>query len=351
MSNQSATAASSSTTKPKVLLTGATGYIGGTVLDALIKTGNYDITALVRDDERAAAVTRALPSIKCAVAGYTDYSAMEAAAAAADIVVHTAESADQMDAAKALIRGLKRSSGSSPRVYLHTSGTGVLSDQAMGGPANPHVHSDVDMTDIDALADSQPHRSVDKVILEAAGNNNNLRTAIICPPLIYGLGSGAFNTHSQQVPALIKAALKQGRAVHAGAGDNLWPNVHVRDLGRAFVTVLERVLANDPHAPVNRHGYYFVENGEHNFRALVSDIALALEKRGVGDGKPHSLGGKKEIEEVFGAGYPDGSHMLAGNSRCRAVLLRRLGWKPVEKSLGETVPHEVAHWVGQHKTK
>ncbi|KAJ3148252.1 hypothetical protein HDU89_004849 [Geranomyces variabilis] len=348
MTNQSATTASSD--KRKLLMTGATGYVGGTVLDALIRTNEYEITALVRDDDRAAEVTRALPSLKTTVAAHTDYAAMEAAAAAADIVVHTAESADQMDAAKALLKGLKSSSGSL-RVYLHTSGTGVLSDQAMGGPANPHVHSDVDMTDIDALADSQPHRTVDKFVLEAGGDaTGNLRTAILCPPLIYGLGTGKFNTHSQQVPALIKAALKQGRAVHAGAGDNLWPNVHIRDLGRAFVTILEHILAGDKAAPVNRHGYYFVENGEHSFRALVSDIALALEQRGVGDGKPHSLE-KEKAESVLGPTYPDGSHMLAGNSRCRAVLLRRLGWKPVEKSLGETVPKEVAYWFDQHKTK
>ena len=40
----------------RIFLTGGTGYIGAAVLDALIKHG-HDVTALVRDNEKAATLT------------------------------------------------------------------------------------------------------------------------------------------------------------------------------------------------------------------------------------------------------------------------------------------------------
>src|SRR6476646_3379341 len=36
----------------RIFLTGATGYVGGPVLDALVR-GGHDVTALVRDNEKA----------------------------------------------------------------------------------------------------------------------------------------------------------------------------------------------------------------------------------------------------------------------------------------------------------
>ena len=38
----------------RIFLTGATGYIGAAVLDALVR-GGHDVTALVRDNEKARA--------------------------------------------------------------------------------------------------------------------------------------------------------------------------------------------------------------------------------------------------------------------------------------------------------
>src|ERR1700689_721649 len=40
----------------RIFLTGATGHIGGAVLDALVRAG-HDVTALVRDNEKASRVT------------------------------------------------------------------------------------------------------------------------------------------------------------------------------------------------------------------------------------------------------------------------------------------------------
>src|SRR5258706_13712973 len=41
----------------RIFLTGATGYVGGAVLDALVR-GGHDVTALVRNNEKARLVAR-----------------------------------------------------------------------------------------------------------------------------------------------------------------------------------------------------------------------------------------------------------------------------------------------------
>src|SRR5450830_1246584 len=41
----------------RIFFTGATGYIGGPVLDALVR-GGHDVTALVRDNEKARRVAK-----------------------------------------------------------------------------------------------------------------------------------------------------------------------------------------------------------------------------------------------------------------------------------------------------
>ncbi len=41
----------------RIFLTGATGYIGSAVLDALLRAG-HEVTALVRDPEKAERVSR-----------------------------------------------------------------------------------------------------------------------------------------------------------------------------------------------------------------------------------------------------------------------------------------------------
>lgn len=55
------------------------------------------------------------------------------------------------------------------------------------------------------------------------------------PSTIWGIATGVLvekgiaNSHSIQVPALIRASLKRGRAGMIGAGKNLWPDVNIEE--------------------------------------------------------------------------------------------------------------------------
>ena len=93
---------------------------------------------------------------------------------------------------------------------------------------------------------------------------------MIAPSLIYGLGHG-LNSHSIQVPWLIKVARKFGVAKHIGSGENRWANVHIDDLVGLYVLAIEKAPAG---------AFYFAENGENSMREVCEAISRMLGQGG-----------------------------------------------------------------------
>jgi uncharacterized protein YbjT (DUF2867 family) len=122
-----------------VFFTGATGYIGGTVLTKLLALSSppSTITALVRSEDKAKSIgslpTPSGTTLKPLLGSLQDLDKLTNAAEEHDIVVHTAH-ADDLDAIKAIIAGAKnRKAKTGHRTLLiHTSGTGVFADNAKG---------------------------------------------------------------------------------------------------------------------------------------------------------------------------------------------------------------------------
>ncbi|KNC97115.1 uncharacterized protein SPPG_07508 [Spizellomyces punctatus DAOM BR117] len=322
----------------RIFITGATGYIGGTVLTSLLEEhkGKYEIKALVRDMDRARKLSEV--GVEPILGSLDNWQTLSKAASEADVVINAAD-VDHLGAVRALAEGLSKRgplANGQPPILLHTSGTGVLLDHAQGRYASPKVYRDTVMKDIHSLPPEQMHRTVDMAVFDA-GRSGKVTTTIICPPLIYGLGTGPFNRHSQQLPMMILAATKKGKAVFIGKGANIWSNVHVKDLADGYLLLLDKLL--DGTAPVNDEGYYFCENGEHTWRWLAYEIARSLYTSAeVGDGRPHPVS-DDEVVDVFGTAMA--WQVLGGNSRSRAEKLRNLGWSPKCHSLAETVDPEV----------
>ncbi len=202
----------SNNTPIKIFLTGATGYIGGSVFSKLIEPSNqgkYDITVLTRSEAtiqkfKELGVTPLIGTLDSA-------EILEQAAIDADVVMHFADSSDHLPAAKAITKGLN--TGGKRRIYIHTSGTCVLEDFADGQFASEKIYSDLDIEGIRALPVTNFHRDVDTYIDE---NNKSAELIVVCPPNIYGLGSGPFNRQSVQIPALIKGMIKAKKAITVG---------------------------------------------------------------------------------------------------------------------------------------
>lgn len=107
--------------------------------------------------------------------------------------------------------------------FIHISGTGVLNDMSKGpGNPTPKVYDDIkDVLEITSLPMTALHRDVDAAVI-AAGKEYDIPTAIVCPPMIHGVGSGPGKKRSIQIPYLMEAIVGRGKAFTVEEGNNIW---------------------------------------------------------------------------------------------------------------------------------
>ncbi|KAI0030933.1 hypothetical protein K488DRAFT_53121 [Vararia minispora EC-137] len=309
-----------------IFFTGATGYIGGACLEQLLNEKSFGITALVRSADKAKKLNEI--GVGTIVGSLDDPEAVTKAAAEADIVYHTAD-ADNYGAIKAILKGMKQrheTIGTVP-ILIHTSGTGVLADDAAGMHDTDVIYYDNDADQMASLPPTAAHRNVDLEIL-AADAEGSIKSYIVLPSTIWGTLTGRLvdlgisNKHSIQIPAAVKASIDRGQGGMIGEGKNLWPHVEIHEVADLFNAVFRAALAGT--APHGREGYFFGENGEYRLVDAARTYTKAL--HGLGNSKtpepaPFTT---EEAQKYFGGNY------LGSNSRARAVRGRELGWKPVK---------------------
>jgi nucleoside-diphosphate-sugar epimerase len=292
----------------KVFVTGATGYIGGSVAAALLAAG-HQVVGLLRSPQKFQQLqTLGLKP----VSGTLDDAALLARLAReADAVIHAAD-ADHRAAVESMLAAL----AGSGKAFIHTSGSSIVGDQAWGERGEKTFEDDTPFTPgpgrVARVAVGQRVR---------AAAEDGVRTAVIAPSLIYGPGRGA-HKESIQVPRLGALARKSGVACHVGPGENIWANVQIDDLVDLYLRVLDKAPAG---------ASYYAENGECSMRALCEAISHAL---GYG-GRTQPMTKDEAIAE-FGAG--PAAYTYGSNSRVRATRARReLGWLPHHNSLLESI--------------
>lgn len=161
--------------------------------------------------------------------------------AKADVVAHFAN-CDHEVSAHAIVKGL--ASKTTPGFLVHTSGTGILTweDFNVGryGEANSKIYDDWDnVGEVTSMPDGAWHRNVDKIVLAASKLSSNTKTAIVCPPTIYGPGRGPGNQTSDQFYLMGKAYIERGYAFTIGKGENLWTKINVHDLSNLYLALVE----------------------------------------------------------------------------------------------------------------
>ncbi|VUC35966.1 unnamed protein product [Clonostachys rosea] len=333
----------------KIFLTGATGYIGGTALAYLAKSHpGYEFTLLVRSEEKGKPIKAKYPNAKLLYGGLTDSAVVEQAAAEADVVVHTADSSDNAPGAQAIAKGLARGhSAEKPGYWVHVSGTSILTwfdrqEKRFGeGPVPNQKYHDIDDIDrIVTLPDEAHHRDVDKIVQSAI--SDAVKVAILCPPTIYGKGSGPVNTRSVQIPNMARIGLKNGVVPIVGAGKTEWDHVHIDDLGDLFVRLVDATqdpsLAGNPEV-FGLHGYFFAESGSHRWADVAGWIAEEASRQGfVREARTGSVT-QSEVELL--EGVSTGSY--GQNSKSVAQRAGRyLGWRPKGGSLRDEVARAVS---------
>ncbi|MGO4535393.1 NAD-dependent epimerase/dehydratase family protein [Leifsonia sp. 2MCAF36] len=198
-----------------ILLTGATGFIGSSVLPRLLDEG-HSVTALVRDADKAAVVQAAGAS--ALIGDAVDTALLERAAQDSDGVIHLA-SGEDVDAVlvPAVLRGL----AGSGKPFVHTGGIwtyGSNDDIAEDSPVDPPA-----LTAWRATAEALVHEATD------------VRGMVVVPSIVYGHGKGLPNV-------IVDAPVGSGAVPVLsliGDGSQHWATVHVDDLAALYVLALE----------------------------------------------------------------------------------------------------------------
>lgn len=294
----------------KIFLTGATGYIGGSVADALLKQG-HAVTGLVRTDEGAKQLQAR--GMKTVLGTLDDAEVIARASRDAEAVIDTAEANHPgvVDAIASAVRG-------SGKAFIHTSGSGIVATDARG-EAVPDIYDEYSAF-TPAFPRMVQRAAIDQVVFDCA--KQGVRSVVIRPTMIYGGGKGV-RTESAQVPALIENAKKAGVGLHIGRGENWWANVHIDDVVDLYLLALEKAPAG---------ALYYAENGEEQLKNVAAAISRLL---GFG-GKTRNWS-PEDAEKALG---PKAHSSFASNSRVRGKRSRaELGWKPKGAAILEEIEH------------
>ncbi|KAJ7905769.1 nucleoside-diphosphate-sugar epimerase [Mycena olivaceomarginata] len=342
---------------PQILITGSTGYIGGSVLAAITKAHpEYSVTAILRKVSQH--YVDAYPRVKTIVGDYDSADILAKAASESDIVIHAGDS-DHKGAMEALLAGLGRRSA--PSFLIHLSGTACISDVYHAdnfGALNPRVWSDVDdIEELRSLPDSRIHRTVDNLVFQAAATHGaHIHTAIMCPPDIYGKGHGPGITQSFMVPFFYDAILTRKSAFYVDKGENTRSLVHIDDVMSLYVNVVEEAVASLETGTVKdecwgKNGFYFNSSSEISWKDAAIAVGKVMASLGlIESAEPKEITVEETRSMSGGSGFS--LYLFASNSRSRADRGRNVfGWKPTGPGFLEVMEADLlAHHNGKERT-
>jgi nucleoside-diphosphate-sugar epimerase len=254
-----------------------------------------------------------------------------------DIVYHFAN-CDHEPSATAIAKGLARRQRSGAGYWIHTSGTGILGIETLAtgefGSLLPKVYNDWDgIEELKSHPDEAPHRKVDKIVLSSY--SDKVKTAIVCPPTIYGAGRGPDNKRSVQAYRITEAFLKHKRGFKVGKSENVWHGIHVQDLSELYLLLGEAAINGGQPATWNEEGYYLAEDGSFVWGDILQKIANIAAKQGLlADGTLEESSPEEADKYMHNAKYYVGTNSRGVSIRGKKLL----GWKPVQCSLEDELP-------------
>ncbi|WVF66410.1 hypothetical protein IAT40_001150 [Kwoniella sp. CBS 6097] len=317
----------------KILILGASGYIGGTVLIDLLKAHKAEnITALARNDAKAALLQPLKVNI---VKGNVEDSALiQQLAKSHDAVFNFAVPFAGGDASiQALVDGLEARAATAnvKPVLLQTSGTGSVM-YGSNGEAGTDVWSDSDHERWGALPKEAFFHSGDSIVARAA-ERGIISAYIVMSPTVYGQGTGPGNKLSLQIPAYVRYAKRTGQAAFIGKGENIWGNVHIQDLSDLYLLLLKHSLSFpvSTKATEGSHGWsnlIYAGLDQHTWGPIVTLIGDLLHARGEVRHR-----GAISLEDGQGDLYMFGTNSFMEVSQ----KAKALGWKQRGPNLTEAI--------------
>ena len=274
-----------------VFLTGATGYVGSAIADALLAAG-HSVTGLARSEDAARKLIE--KGITPRRGDLRSLDGLQAGARAFDGIIHAGTTNDGPSDTAAVCAMLDAVRGSR-KPFVYTSGIWVLGDT--GGK----IADETAPLKPAALVAWRP--GLERLVLAAA--QDAVRAIVLRPAIVYGQGGGV-------TADLVRSARETGAARYVGTGENRWPLVHVADLGDLYRRAVEK-------APSGA-----LLHAAHGEAYRVRELAEAAS---VGAG----AGGRTEawpLEEARKALGPYADALVLDQQVSGAKAKSTLGWSP-----------------------
>lgn len=185
------------------------------------------------------------------------------------------------------------------------------------------------------LPDWAARRDVDLAILHGHHNHRGIvRTAIICPPTVYGSSRFPFFTRSIQLPRMLNVFLRRRRAFKIKGNKNVWNMIHTQDISEMYVLLTEAAVDQRPGDVWDEYGYYFSEHGEFVWGDVICEAARLGYEKGLFDSpEPEALTNGQVSQFWFGGQMNVSSTSLGSAQRASKLL----GWKPKSRNIFEDI--------------
>jgi len=223
----------------RVFVTGATGFIGSTIVQELIGAG-HQVLGLTRSDAGAQSLIAAGAEVHHG--NIDDLNSLRSGAAKVDGVIHTAFKHDfsqfvaNCEQDRRVIEALGNVLVGTDRPLIITSGTGM-------GNAVPGQPASEDAFDIHHL---NPRKASELAGAEVAASGVNV--SVVRLPQVH-------DTEKQGlISILITIAREKGISAYIGEGLNRWPAVHRFDTARVYKLAIEKQQAGARYNAVAEEG-------------------------------------------------------------------------------------------------
>lgn len=277
----------------QVFLTGATGYIGGAVAEALSQAG-HAVVGLARSDDQARLL--AAKGLGAHRGDLRDTESLAEGARNADAVIHAAlaPAADAGQVDGAAVEAIIGALGQFNRPFIYTSGCWVV-----GNTGDKIADEDTPLapTPLVAWRPASEH-----LVLAAA--RHGVQGIVLRPAMVYGRRGGL-------VASFVQTAREHGAARVIGEGWNRWTFVHLDDLADLYVRALRAAAGTLLFAA-------------HGAAVRVLDVAEAASRAAGAEGRVHSV----PLEEARKTMGPFADALALDQQISGARAQQTLGWRP-----------------------
>jgi nucleoside-diphosphate-sugar epimerase len=212
----------------KVLVTGATGYIGSAVCDALRRAG-HEVLGVARSAASESLI--ASRGDRAVAASLEQPGSLAGPAEQADAVIHAAAamgSADWPAQDRAAVEAMLGALAGSGKPFVYTSGVWVFGD------TDGRMVGEIARLRPPALVAWRP--AVENLVLEA--KERGVAAMVLRPGMVFGRNGGA-------VGGFFEQAKQEGVVRFVGTGDNHWSSVHADDLADLYRLAVEQPAAGE----------------------------------------------------------------------------------------------------------